>query len=128
VVPSGRRERSAGVSTDREAIARRWSTDGGMGNPRSADDYTDSGCRLLAEHAFRDVAALLAFHPEPRVWRAGDDEPGEDVRAVLDCNGDLWQPDGDGYWRSRFDGPLLWRWLAFETPLVEGTLPQAVTE
>ena len=37
-------------------IAKRWRTD----YDRSAADYTDAGCRVLAEHGFRDVAALLA--------------------------------------------------------------------
>lgn len=41
---------------DVQAIRRRWSTY----HDRSADDYTDAGCRVLAEHAFRDVPALLA--------------------------------------------------------------------
>lgn len=45
---------------DLDAIANRWSTYGGMGNPRSADDYTDVGCRIFAEHGFRDVPALVA--------------------------------------------------------------------
>ncbi len=43
------------------AIRRRWFTYGGMGNNRSADDHNDAGCRWLAEHAFRDVAYLLAL-------------------------------------------------------------------
>ncbi len=43
------------------AIRRRWSPNGGMGNDRRADDYTDPGCRILAEQAFRDVAHLLAL-------------------------------------------------------------------
>lgn len=38
-----------------EAIALRWSTI----HDRGAHDYTDAGCRVLAEHAFRDVASLL---------------------------------------------------------------------
>ncbi|WP_065631592.1 hypothetical protein [Gordonia sp. UCD-TK1] len=45
---------------DLDAIANRWSTHGGMGNPRSADDYTDAGCRIYAEHGFRDVLTLVA--------------------------------------------------------------------
>lgn len=45
---------------DLEAIAARWCEYGGMGNPRSADDYTDAGCRILAEHGFRDIPALIA--------------------------------------------------------------------
>lgn len=40
-------------------IARRWSTDGGMGNTRSDEDYTDEGCRILVKHAFVDVQVLL---------------------------------------------------------------------
>lgn len=47
--------------TDLAAIHRRWSTYGGMGNPRGAEDYTDAGCRVLAEHAFRDVNDLLHY-------------------------------------------------------------------
>jgi hypothetical protein len=47
-------------TNDLDAIQRRWSTDGGMGNDRSADDYTDAGCRVLAEAAFRDVPSLVA--------------------------------------------------------------------
>ncbi len=43
------------------AVRHRWSTYGGMGNAKGADDYTDAGCRLLAEHAFRDVAYLLSL-------------------------------------------------------------------
>lgn len=45
-----------GTNAEREAIERRWSTH----HDRGAYDYTDGGCRILAEHAFRDVAALLA--------------------------------------------------------------------
>lgn len=75
-----------------------------------------------------DIPATIVAAALPRVWRSGDEEPGEDVRAVLDSDGDVWQPDGDGYWRSRFDGPLRWRWLVFESTVVEVTLPQAVKE
>jgi hypothetical protein len=45
---------------DRDEIRARWSRDGGMGNERSEEDYTDAGCRILARAAFKDVAALLA--------------------------------------------------------------------
>lgn len=48
------------MSDDLDVIARRWSTYGGMGNDRSAADYSDAGCRILAEHGFRDANALLA--------------------------------------------------------------------
>ena len=44
---------------DVDAIADRWSTGGGMGTARSAADYTDAGCRVLAGQAFRDVNGLL---------------------------------------------------------------------
>lgn len=45
---------------DLDAIEARWSTNGGMGNPRGAEDYTDAGCRIFAEHGFRDVPELVA--------------------------------------------------------------------
>ena len=51
-------------------IERRWSPNGGMDNPRSADDYTDAGCRMLAEHAFRDVSLLLRALRDARAERA----------------------------------------------------------
>ena len=41
-------------------IQRRWYTYGGMGNPRSEEDYTDAGCRVLARAAFADIELLLA--------------------------------------------------------------------
>lgn len=42
------------------AIRRRWSRDGGMGNDRSDEDYTDEGCRLLLRVAWDDIDVLLA--------------------------------------------------------------------
>src|SRR3954468_10820122 len=45
-----------GNTADLDAISRRWY----MGYDRGAHDYTDAGCRVLAEHGFADVAALLA--------------------------------------------------------------------
>lgn len=39
-----------------DSIRARWDTS----HDRGADDYTDEGCRVLAEAAFRDVPALLA--------------------------------------------------------------------
>ncbi|QDH92360.1 hypothetical protein SEA_SPOOKY_94 [Gordonia phage Spooky] len=45
---------------DLDAIEARWSTYGGMGSPRGAEDYTDAGCRIFAEHGFRDVPALVS--------------------------------------------------------------------
>jgi hypothetical protein len=44
---------------ERLAIARRWQTT----HDRGAHDYTDAGCRILAEHAFRDIAFLLDGAP-----------------------------------------------------------------
>lgn len=41
--------------TDLAAIRQRWSTE----YDRGAHDYEDAGCRVLAEHAFRDVPLLL---------------------------------------------------------------------
>lgn len=62
---------------DLHAIRERWDTS----HDRSADDYTDEGCRVLAEAAFRDVPILLdeverlrtrvrALH-SPREWANG---------------------------------------------------------
>src|SRR3954447_13773513 len=45
-----------GNTADFAAISRRWY----MGYDRGAHDYTDAGCRVLAEHGFRDVHSLLA--------------------------------------------------------------------
>ena len=39
-----------------KAIERRWSTT----HDRGAHDYTDEGCRILAEGAFKDVRILLS--------------------------------------------------------------------
>ncbi len=39
-----------------EAVRARWDTS----HDRGAHDYTDEGCRILAEAAFRDIATLLA--------------------------------------------------------------------
>ena len=44
------------MTFDIDAIKRRWHTDDGRG----AHDYADEGCRVLTEHAFRDVAALVS--------------------------------------------------------------------
>jgi hypothetical protein len=37
--------------------------------------------------------------PEPRVWKRDDREPGPEVRAVRDVDGEIWSrdPDGDGW-------------------------------
>lgn len=40
---------------ERAAIAKRWTSM----YDRGAHDYTDAGCRVLAEHGFRDVNDLL---------------------------------------------------------------------
>lgn len=54
---------------DLAVIGRLWSRDGGMGNERSEEDYSDEGCRVLARHAFRDVNDLLAEVRELRESR-----------------------------------------------------------
>lgn len=62
---------------DLDAIEARWrSTYGGMGSPRVAEDYTDAGCRIFAEHGFRDVPALVS-----RV-RELEAERDEDTRVM----------------------------------------------
>jgi hypothetical protein len=52
-----------------EVIERRWST----AHDRGAHDYTDEGCRILAERAFKDVPILLAHIEELRemLYKAG---------------------------------------------------------
>lgn len=47
---------NASTQPDLGAIRARWDTS----HDRDARDYTDEGCRVLAEAAFRDVPALLA--------------------------------------------------------------------
>jgi hypothetical protein len=74
------------------AIAARWSEYGGMGNPHSADDYTDAGCRIFAEHGFRDVPALLA------VLRERDNTIAR-VRAWVEKE----HPRAFGAWDSGYD-------------------------
>lgn len=59
-----------------EAIYRRWSTD----YDRGAHDYTDAGCRVLAEHAFRDIHTLLARCAAKEADRIG--EIGRTGRAL----------------------------------------------
>lgn len=73
---------------DVDAIRARWDNS----HDRGAHDYTDEGCRVLAEAAFRDVPALLAEMD----WlhdgiRAAVDDPAnsehllrDQLRALLD--------------------------------------------
>lgn len=66
--------------------------------------WLDSAGRLLAV-AGVDAAILRAYRagfadarkpPEPRVFRAGDPEPGPEVLAVVDRDGDTWHRDEQG--------------------------------
>jgi len=81
-----------------------------------------------AEKLVDQMEALGLLRPDPRVWRSGDAEPGEDVRAVLDACGDVWQRHVDG-WNSRFSAEMIHPWSEAVDygPLVEVTLPQVVT-
>ncbi|QYC53713.1 hypothetical protein SEA_LEROY_47 [Gordonia phage Leroy] len=76
---------------DLDAIERRWSTDGGMGNPRGAEDYTDAGCRIFAEHGFRDVPALIArireLEASTRVIHDKMKLEAEEMKRLLDGPG-----------------------------------------
>lgn len=58
--------------------------------------------------------------PEPRVFRAGDPEPGPEVGAVIDSEGDVWVRKGDARkgedsWGVGCDG---WTWVLQYGPLV----------
>lgn len=46
----------------------------------------------------------------PRVWRAGDPEPAEQV-VVRDCHGDLWSKAGD-FWETPETAPFRWATVA----------------
>jgi len=68
---------------------------------------------------------------QPRVWRSGGDEPGEDVRAAMSQFGKVATRYEGGGWLIHDDDPgsLSWHLLVlFHGPLVEVTLPQVVTE
>ena len=68
---------------------------------------------------------------EPRVWRAGDPEP-DDVRAVLDRDGNVWQRsaylDGTGWWMFDVDYAFSWSGALKHGPLVEVVLPAPVAQ
>jgi hypothetical protein len=76
-------------------------------------------------------AAVLhdpADEPTPRTWQAGDPEPGPEVKAVRDRDGDLWKRrKHKGGWRSYtmgvcqwHDGPIGWAPLTDATSEVTG--------
>jgi hypothetical protein len=65
----------------------------------------------------------------PRVWRAGDAQPGDDVRAVLDRDGDVWQlgPHHARNWVLHDEPDEVWPDLLVNYgPLVEVMLPEPV--
>jgi len=43
-----------------DQIRRRWSRTGPLGEPRSDEDYTDHGCRILLRAAWDDIDSLIA--------------------------------------------------------------------
>jgi hypothetical protein len=66
---------------------------------------TDPRCDcMFTRNALPQVRALLAAErdatparPEPRVWNAGDPEPGPDVQYVRDSENDVWTRYGNGW-------------------------------
>jgi hypothetical protein len=74
---------------------------------------------------YEHVCGACGRPDTPRVWRSGDPEPGEDVRAVLDREGSLWERGG-GVWLVG-GMPFHWREVVdTDGPLVEVTLPDPV--
>ena len=74
------------------------------------------------------VAAVLAVSAVRRIFRAGDDEPDEYVRAVLDRRGGLWVRSAIYGWTGpghTLDG---WEGILSIGPVVEVVLPEPVTE
>jgi hypothetical protein len=66
---------------------------------------------------------------QPRVWRSGDAEPGDDVRAVLGASGVVLTRESYGWLTPGDEDSTPWRLaLMFYGPLVEVTLPEPVRE
>jgi hypothetical protein len=71
--------------------------------------------------------------PTSRVWRSGDDEPGDDVRAVLTRHGAIATRASEVSWEAGWlvpsDRGIPQSWLrlaALSGPLVEVMLPEPV--
>lgn len=77
------------------AIERRWSTNGGLGNGRSADDYDDAGCRIIAGHGFRDVDTLLSTVRELQAELKAAVELHRDLTGRLGYGDDITEPQAD---------------------------------
>jgi hypothetical protein len=73
---------------------------------------------------YEHVCGACGRPDTPRVWRSGDNEPGEDVRAVMDHAGIVWQRD-DGRW-SFAEYRVTWPELRGYGPLAEVMLPAPV--
>jgi hypothetical protein len=82
---------------------------------------------------YEHVCGACGRPDTPRVWRSGDDEPGEDVRAVMDAVSVLWSRTENGTWSwvDGHDGGYAHQVAAWEDiigygPLVEVMLPEPV--
>jgi hypothetical protein len=75
---------------------------------------------------YEHVCGACGRPDTPRVWRDGDREPGDDVRCVMDQDGDVWQRGSDGCWVMRDCRVWFWIDLMLDGPLVEVTLPEPV--
>jgi hypothetical protein len=72
---------------------------------------------------YEHVCGACGRPDTPRVWRSGDDEPGDEVRAVLDSWNDLWHRGNGRWWHGR--QALDWVTIC-DDPIVEVILPEPV--
>jgi len=82
---------------DLDALSRRWSHVGPMGEERTDQDYNDQGCRTLLQQAWQDLDVLLRAaktlrgrHHARWVVTPPIDGQGPDDRRLV-CNADGWQ-------------------------------------
>jgi hypothetical protein len=78
---------------------------------------------------YEHVCGACGRPDTPRVWRSGDLEPGDDVRCVMDQDGDVWQlgPHHARNWLLHDEPDEVWPDLLVNYgPLVEVMLPEPV--
>jgi hypothetical protein len=82
---------------DLDAVSRRWSRNGSMGEERTDEDYTDAGCRILLQSAWQDLDLLMKVARTVRerhyvrwVVTSPVDGKGPVERNAV-CNADGWR-------------------------------------